>query len=93
MLDLAKLAGLVGDLFGETAERPGMDAITGQLDALGIDPATLEGLDAQQILETLQAQGIDLSGLDPSELVALGSETGLDSIVPALIERITDRAA
>lgn len=93
MLDLARLTGLVGDLFGETTDRPEIGDITDQLGALGIDPATLEGMDAQQILETLQAQGIDLTGLDPSELVALGSQTGLDGIVPALVDRITDRAA
>ena len=93
MFDMAKLTGLVGDLFHGPAEQPGLDVIAGQLGALGIDPATLEGMDPQQILDTLQAQGVDLSNFDTSELLQLGSETGLDSIMPGLIERITDRAA
>jgi hypothetical protein len=93
MFDIAKLTGLVGDLLGNTLQRPGIDALTEQLGALGIDPQIFEGMDAQQILETLEGQGFDLSGIDPNELLALGSETDLNSIMPDIIDRITDRAA
>jgi hypothetical protein len=93
MMDFARLAGMVTDLLGSAAERPELAALTDQLGALGIDPTALEGLDGEQLLSALEAQGFDLTNVDTGELLALAEQDGLEGILPGLMEHITNRAA
>jgi len=93
MLDLARLAGMVGGFLGQDAARPGIDVLADKLGELGFDPSMLDNVASQEILTQLQEQGIDITNMSPGDLGSLIDQNALDGVLPDLLERFKDNAA
>lgn len=90
MLDLGRIADVVTSITG-TAGSPA-DAVLQKLSELGIDAARLESLDAGQIAELAARYGIDIAGLDLTELAGrLEQIGGNQEIVPGIGQWLSDR--
>jgi hypothetical protein len=95
MFDFGRIGTLVGGLLGgalqETAPRASVIEV---LEQVGIDPASLVGLDQSQILELLAQHGADASVLENQDFAALaealGQGEGLQAIAD-VVSHVTQR--
>jgi hypothetical protein len=79
MLDLSKLSETITSFFGNTgvADLLQQSPVGELLQNAGINPAMLEGLNADQVMQTLTQHGIDPTQLAPEQLTALLQNLGI----------------
>jgi hypothetical protein len=79
MLDLSKLSETITSFFGHTgvADLLQQSPVGELLQNAGINPAMLEGLNANQVMQTLADHGIDPTQLAPEQLATLLQSLGI----------------
>jgi len=94
MLDLSKVTDLITGFFTQAPQASSEDTpqILDALQTAGFTGEALESIVPQPLLDVLQQQGIDVSQLDPQELVSLAQGFAADGggvgDLPALLERL-----
>lgn len=91
MFDLARIAEAVGSLAGGNNAENGLAGIMQQLAELGIDPAELQGLAPQQIVDFLSKHGIDVGNLEVGQLTELAGQLGASDLVATAGQWLSDR--
>ncbi len=88
MFDLSKITETIGGLISGAQQQSPVEvgSIADLLNTAGIDPAMLDGLNQDEILNLLQQYGIDPSQLDVSQLSELLQSTGVGN---GLVEMAT----
>jgi hypothetical protein len=79
MLDLSKLSETITSFFGNSgvADLLQQSPVGELLQNAGINPAMLEGLNANQVMQTLADHGIDPTQLAPEQLATLLQSLGI----------------
>lgn len=91
MFDFSRLAEAVGSLAGGSTTDNGPAGLMQQLAELGIDPAELQGLAPQEIVDILAQHGIDVANLDAGQLTEIASQLGASDVVAGAGQWLSDR--
>jgi hypothetical protein len=79
MIDISKVSDAISSFFGKAGASDLLQyvPVSDLLQNAGINPAMLEGLTADQLLETLTQHGIDPAQLAPEQLTSLLQSLGV----------------
>ena len=94
MFDLSRVGEIVGGLFEQGSADSSGGALVQQLAENGFDLSQLEGLAGPEVLELLEQSGIDIAGLDATQISELTSQLseGVDiQSFTDLIGAVSDR--
>ncbi len=94
MFDLSRVGELVGDLLGQNAADASEGGLLQNLTESGFDLTQLDGLAGPEILELLEQSGIDVAGLDATQLSELTGQLseGIDlQSITDLVGTVADR--
>ncbi len=93
MFDLGKLTETIGGLFSGGAGPAELEGgLVQLLSNAGIDPALLDGLNQEEIMNLLSQHGIDPGTLDLSQISNLVQENGLGGNLAEVAQSWLDRA-
>lgn len=91
MFDFSRIAEAVGSLAGGSAADNGVAGIMQHLADLGVDPAELQGLAPQEIVDFLSQHGIDVANIDAGQLTDLLGQLGSTDVVASAGQWLSDR--
>jgi hypothetical protein len=93
MLDITRIAETVGGMLGQQSERSDLSGLLRQLGQAGIEPDSLSQLASSEIVDTLSQHGIDVKGLDGSQLADLFGEWTVSDQVGSRMPNSFDSSA
>jgi len=71
MFEFSRIFDAVSGVLGGSVEQIAQDGLSSAIEAAGIDPADLQGLGSEQLLQVLSDNGIDVANLTPDQLQEL----------------------
>lgn len=92
MFDFSRITEAVADLIGGATTAAGESGgpLADLISSTGLDPAMLDGLGANEVLDLLAQNGIDVAQLAPDQIQELlgnlGVENGISALAVQLLE-------
>lgn len=93
MLDITRIAETVGGMLGQQSERSDLSGLLEKLGQTGIEPESLSQLAPSEIVDMLSQYGIDVNGLDGSQLADLIGEWTVNNQVRSLVSNWLEGSA
>ena len=91
MFDFSRIADAVGAFTAGSAAESEPAGLMQQLAEIGVDPAALQGLAPQEIVDLLAQHGIDIANLDAAQLTEIAGQIGASDVVASAGQWLSDR--